>query len=300
MAIIKCSECGKEISDKAKKCPKCGHPVKNRLKVVVIIVLLFILVLVSIISVITIKNKLLGVEQLVNTVEVGTKVDYGEVVKLNNDKAVLTIDDSNVDISKTGKYYLKCIVQYGNFSMNHNFLIHVVDTTVPKISGQSVVVVPKFEKIKWSDYYTVEDYDEGLEESITTDEEIDTNNEVSKTITLKATDKSGNIGTLDIKLKVMDLSQEEKIFVKVVNKYLAEHNKKLYVESSYGMVYKTVGATNGVSYYVYLTDSNIYAIYSDGSIKEYTATQAGGSTTYTLFKYALLTDGEMVGAEIVQ
>lgn len=98
----------------------------------------------------------------------------------------------------------------------------------------------------------------------------------------------------------MDLSQEEKIFVKVVNNYLLEHNKKLYVESSYAMVYKTVGATNGVSYYVYLTDNDIYAVYTDGSIKKYTATQTGGSITYTVFKYALLTDGEMVDVRIVQ
>ena len=27
MALIKCPECGKEISDKAKSCPKCGYPI---------------------------------------------------------------------------------------------------------------------------------------------------------------------------------------------------------------------------------------------------------------------------------
>ena len=27
MALIKCSECGKEISDKATSCPKCGNPI---------------------------------------------------------------------------------------------------------------------------------------------------------------------------------------------------------------------------------------------------------------------------------
>lgn len=26
MALIKCPECGKEISDKAKSCPNCGNP----------------------------------------------------------------------------------------------------------------------------------------------------------------------------------------------------------------------------------------------------------------------------------
>lgn len=27
MALIKCSECGNEVSDKAASCPKCGNPV---------------------------------------------------------------------------------------------------------------------------------------------------------------------------------------------------------------------------------------------------------------------------------
>ncbi len=29
MSLIKCSECGKEISDKAESCPNCGNPVIN-------------------------------------------------------------------------------------------------------------------------------------------------------------------------------------------------------------------------------------------------------------------------------
>lgn len=29
MALIKCSECGKEISDKANKCVHCGYPIDN-------------------------------------------------------------------------------------------------------------------------------------------------------------------------------------------------------------------------------------------------------------------------------
>lgn len=27
MALIKCPECGQQISDKAKVCPYCGHPI---------------------------------------------------------------------------------------------------------------------------------------------------------------------------------------------------------------------------------------------------------------------------------
>ncbi len=29
MALIECSSCGQGVSDKAKTCPKCGHPVKQ-------------------------------------------------------------------------------------------------------------------------------------------------------------------------------------------------------------------------------------------------------------------------------
>ena len=29
MALIKCSECGKEISEKAKVCPSCGNPISD-------------------------------------------------------------------------------------------------------------------------------------------------------------------------------------------------------------------------------------------------------------------------------
>ena len=29
MALIKCSECGKDISDRAKKCPGCGYQLKK-------------------------------------------------------------------------------------------------------------------------------------------------------------------------------------------------------------------------------------------------------------------------------
>lgn len=29
MALIKCPECGNEVSDKAASCPKCGYPIQN-------------------------------------------------------------------------------------------------------------------------------------------------------------------------------------------------------------------------------------------------------------------------------
>lgn len=32
MALIKCSECGKEISDKARECPNCGCPIEHEIE----------------------------------------------------------------------------------------------------------------------------------------------------------------------------------------------------------------------------------------------------------------------------
>lgn len=32
MALIKCKECGEQVSDKADLCPKCGAPFKLRVK----------------------------------------------------------------------------------------------------------------------------------------------------------------------------------------------------------------------------------------------------------------------------
>ena len=29
MALINCPECGKEVSDKAEKCPNCAHPIND-------------------------------------------------------------------------------------------------------------------------------------------------------------------------------------------------------------------------------------------------------------------------------
>lgn len=36
MALIKCAECGKEISDKANACPNCGSPVEKEKRKVII------------------------------------------------------------------------------------------------------------------------------------------------------------------------------------------------------------------------------------------------------------------------
>ena len=57
MAIIKCKECGQEVSSKAENCPQCGNPINEKLKegcflqtlnigcMVTIIIIVFIVIL---------------------------------------------------------------------------------------------------------------------------------------------------------------------------------------------------------------------------------------------------------------
>ena len=44
MALIKCKECGKEISDMAKKCPNCGYKIHNN-KIISIIIIVSVVIL---------------------------------------------------------------------------------------------------------------------------------------------------------------------------------------------------------------------------------------------------------------
>ena len=70
MALIKCPECGKEISDTVKKCPNCGYKNKkklNRKKIVIICIISLVLLIGGCVSIITIIVKT-GAEIYVNGV----------------------------------------------------------------------------------------------------------------------------------------------------------------------------------------------------------------------------------------
>ena len=51
MAIINCPECNAQVSDKATKCPQCGHPIKEHwyvesLKISYIMILVIIVIVI--------------------------------------------------------------------------------------------------------------------------------------------------------------------------------------------------------------------------------------------------------------
>lgn len=55
MSMIKCPECGKEVSDKADECPNCGNPIseksapkhKSKKKIIVIILIILLISIVT-------------------------------------------------------------------------------------------------------------------------------------------------------------------------------------------------------------------------------------------------------------
>ena len=65
MALIKCPECDKEISDKVKRCPQCGYPIRKTSKLIkiVIAVIFFIIFALIITFTLTKLNKQNGKSQ---------------------------------------------------------------------------------------------------------------------------------------------------------------------------------------------------------------------------------------------
>ncbi len=99
MALIKCSECGKEISDKSKKCIHCGNKIKKNKKkinenlLIILIVAGILLALGIIIAVITsVKNK-------PDLKEVYEQIDCDDFYcELADDESYLQIDTNPYDI----------------------------------------------------------------------------------------------------------------------------------------------------------------------------------------------------------
>lgn len=88
MALIKCPECGKEISDKTKKCPECGYPIKklnkkSGTKRKIIISLIIVIGIIFIISITVIIIKLSN-GKLTQQVEQQTQTEIVTETPLND------------------------------------------------------------------------------------------------------------------------------------------------------------------------------------------------------------------------
>ena len=165
MALIKCSECGKEISDKARKCPHCGTKYKSEnendrkgfpTSVMFILIVIFVAVIFIIMNYnkkdynnSTSDTKENTNEIIENENEIKTKNEFDKIKKSNNYSIVVVI--SNVcPYSEIFKPILEDVIQEYNvniyyLNIDSNFYNSVdLDTSV---DGTPTTIIYKNGKV---------------------------------------------------------------------------------------------------------------------------------------------------------
>lgn len=215
MALIKCSECGKDISEKAKKCPHCGVKPKKKTKnklthilKIIIAIILLIAIIVTIIVVIIKQNQKFKLYN--NTVELGQEDTIKELTNEDNiyikNGYSVTLKNNNIDINNLGTYEATFELKGEGNITEIIKKIKVVDTTPPtvKLNKDTVYVG---DEINLEELITITDFSQ--EEALTFEEakvkvggKLNTSEEGTLNIVLTATDKNGNIRNQPIKLEV--------------------------------------------------------------------------------------------------
>ncbi|CAM4403229.1 TPA: zinc ribbon domain-containing protein [Citrobacter braakii] len=84
MALIKCKECGEQVSDKAASCPKCGAPIAKKNKGpsgCMMVFFIFVGVLILLLFIGKVSNKKEAPSQIVGSTQVSTDKLKNDVVK---------------------------------------------------------------------------------------------------------------------------------------------------------------------------------------------------------------------------
>lgn len=222
MALIKCSECGKDISEKAKKCPHCGVKPKKKpknklthiLKITIAIILL-IAIIVTIIVVIIKQNQKFKLYN--NTVELGQEDTIKELTNEDNiyikNGYSVTLKNNNIDINNLGTYEATFELKGEGNITEIIKKIKVVDTTPPtvKLNKDTVYVG---DEINLEELVTITDFSQ--EEALTFEEakvevvgNLNTSEEGLISVGVHATDKNGNTRkqaiTLHVKNPIVNL-----------------------------------------------------------------------------------------------
>ena len=149
MALIKCNKCGKEISDKARKCPHCGIKCKNendRKDFLIGMMFILIVIFVAVIFLIMNYNKkdynnsTSGTEESTNEIiengnEIKTKNEFDKIKESNNSSIVVIISD-DCKYCEIFKPILEDVIQEYNINIYYlnidsNFYKSIdLDTTV--------------------------------------------------------------------------------------------------------------------------------------------------------------------------
>lgn len=260
MALIKCPQCGEEISDKAKKCIHCNYVLRNkenkktkhkkRIWAIIIFVIAFFLILI-----ILCKSVFLKVNILHNVLEAGERTTISKVIEPVYSFTNLENADSIVNTQTIGETSIPYTLRCFGLSTNKNLEIEVVDTKSPVINGPDSLVVTNGSNINWSDKYTVDDFTPNLAEKITLDGKIPSKEGIYD-LTLSVKDSSGNIGTKQISVEVLKATNNEKAIVQFINKkgYDLKDITKIRFFTSDNQTYFI--EVNGSDIYYYNTEDN--------------------------------------------
>ena len=115
MALIKCPECGKEISDKAESCPNCGMRVKNnKLKMSIKIVLIIFLTIFVILAIIGIavecqwgNDKISAEKTNVEEVSQEENVTITENEEFEENEEIVTLNKGDTVTTSTCQFTIK-------------------------------------------------------------------------------------------------------------------------------------------------------------------------------------------------
>ena len=134
MALIKCPECGKEISDKATKCPNCGISFINtcliKMKISVVVFIISIIVIIGCSLYISNNEVDAAKESLDNFTRIGTEY-YKEdnelklTSKINLSKNIRIGAISIMIISLMGT-----IIFYNTYNKNKSYRISIEDESI--------------------------------------------------------------------------------------------------------------------------------------------------------------------------
>ena len=120
MSMIKCPECGKEISDSAKACPNCGHPMKQKKSKLIFVIAVIMGIIALVVLASGIKD-LLSARQAVIEAEsnpmlgnyyMGMSGYHVYVVRFNDDNTVEFVD------SGLGREQDERLKAYGTYSID--------------------------------------------------------------------------------------------------------------------------------------------------------------------------------------
>lgn len=163
MALIKCNECGKEISDKAKKCPHCGTKYKSKnendrkgfptgLMFILIVIFVAVIFLMMNYNKKDYNNLTSGIKKNTNEIignEIKTKNEFDKIKKSKNYSIVVVISN-NCHYSEIFKPILEDLIQEYNvniyyLNIDSNFYNSVdLDTSV---YGTPTTIIYKNDKV---------------------------------------------------------------------------------------------------------------------------------------------------------